>query len=93
MSSKGIVHIDAMEELLTGNMLAYTPAIISTIDGVFGDVDRYRITKSLVDLISPKEREDIVRVLRTTPHDQRRKAILSGLYILQAQYCGYVTNE
>ncbi|AVC43562.1 NADH-quinone oxidoreductase subunit D [Francisella tularensis subsp. novicida] len=40
MRAPGFAHISAMDELLSGHMLADTPAIISTIDVVFGDVDR-----------------------------------------------------
>lgn len=40
MRAPGFAHISAMDELLAGHMLADTPAIISTIDVVFGDVDR-----------------------------------------------------
>jgi len=36
----GFAHISAMDEMLSGHMLADTPAIISTQDIVFGDVDR-----------------------------------------------------
>ncbi|MED7818938.1 MULTISPECIES: NADH-quinone oxidoreductase subunit D [unclassified Francisella] len=40
MRAPGFANISAMDELLAGHMLADTPAIISTIDVVFGDVDR-----------------------------------------------------
>ncbi|KEI34915.1 NADH-ubiquinone oxidoreductase chain D [Francisella sp. W12-1067] len=40
MRAPGFAHISAMDEMLSGHMLADTPAIISTIDVVFGDVDR-----------------------------------------------------
>ncbi|MDE4972027.1 NADH-quinone oxidoreductase subunit D, partial [Francisella tularensis subsp. holarctica] len=40
MRAPGFAHISAKDELLSGHMLADTPAIISTIDVVFGDVDR-----------------------------------------------------
>ncbi|ORM38385.1 NADH dehydrogenase [Francisella endosymbiont of Ornithodoros moubata] len=40
MRAPGFAHISAMHELLSGHMLADTPVIISTIDVVFGDVDR-----------------------------------------------------
>ncbi|MDE5026560.1 NADH-quinone oxidoreductase subunit D, partial [Francisella tularensis subsp. holarctica] len=40
MRAPGFAHISAMDEFLSGHMLADTPAIISTFDVVFGDVDR-----------------------------------------------------
>ncbi|WP_150467547.1 NADH-quinone oxidoreductase subunit D [Francisella sp. SYW-9] len=40
MRAPGFANISAMDELLAGHMLADAPAIISTIDVVFGDVDR-----------------------------------------------------
>ncbi|MDE5007098.1 NADH-quinone oxidoreductase subunit D, partial [Francisella tularensis subsp. holarctica] len=40
MREPGFAHISAMDEFLSGHMLADTQAIISTIDVVFGDVDR-----------------------------------------------------
>ncbi|MDE4965837.1 NADH-quinone oxidoreductase subunit D, partial [Francisella tularensis subsp. holarctica] len=40
MRAPGFAHISALEELLSWQMLADTPAIISTKDVVFGDVDR-----------------------------------------------------
>ena len=33
-------HLNALSEMLTGHMLADTPAIIATLDIVFGDIDR-----------------------------------------------------
>lgn len=40
MRAPGFANISATDELLAGHMLADAPAIISTIDVVFGDVDR-----------------------------------------------------
>lgn len=36
----GFAHISALNEMLTGHMLADAPAMIATIDIVFGDIDR-----------------------------------------------------
>ncbi len=36
----GFAHISAMNEMLQGHMLADVPAIIATLDIVFGDIDR-----------------------------------------------------
>lgn len=40
MRAPGFAHISAMDEMLSGHMLADTPAIIATQDIVFGDIDR-----------------------------------------------------
>ena len=40
---------------------------------------------SIIELISPKAREDINRVISKFPLDQKRSAILEGLHILQDQ--------
>ncbi|MCL4111792.1 UNVERIFIED_CONTAM: hypothetical protein GTU68_018048 [Idotea baltica] len=40
MRAPGFAHISALDEMLSGHMLADAPAMISTIDVVFGDVDR-----------------------------------------------------
>lgn len=40
LRSPGFAHLSAMNEMLTGHMLADTPAIIAIMDIVFGDVDR-----------------------------------------------------
>ena len=40
MRAPGFAHISAMNEMLSGHMLSDVPAIVSTIDVVFGDVDR-----------------------------------------------------
>lgn len=40
LRSPGFIHISAMDEMLSGHMLADAPAIIATQDIVFGDVDR-----------------------------------------------------
>ena len=40
LRAPGFAHISAMNEMLSGHMLADAPAIISTQDVVFGDVDR-----------------------------------------------------
>lgn len=40
LKSPGFTHISAMNEMLSGHMLADAPAIIATQDIVFGDVDR-----------------------------------------------------
>ncbi len=40
LRAPGFTHISAMDEMLSGHMLADTPAIVSTQDLVFGDVDR-----------------------------------------------------
>lgn len=36
----GFTHLSAMNEMITGHMLSDVPAIIATLDIVFGDVDR-----------------------------------------------------
>lgn len=40
LRAPGFAHISAMDEMLSGHMLADAPAIISTQDIVFGDIDR-----------------------------------------------------
>ncbi|APC97426.1 NADH-quinone oxidoreductase subunit D [Francisella frigiditurris] len=40
MRAPGFAHISAMDEMLSGHMLADAPAIIATQDIVFGDIDR-----------------------------------------------------
>ena len=40
LRAPGFAHVSAMDEMLSGHMLADTPAIIATQDIVFGDVDR-----------------------------------------------------
>jgi NADH-quinone oxidoreductase subunit D len=36
----GFAHLAALDEMLRGHMLADVPAMISTVDVVFGDIDR-----------------------------------------------------
>ena len=48
---------------------------------------------SLIELISPKAREDIDRVISKFPDDQKRSAILEGLHILQDQNGGFLTDD
>ncbi len=48
---------------------------------------------SLIELISPKAREDINRVISKFPVDQKRSAILEGLHILQDQNGGFLTDD
>jgi NADH-quinone oxidoreductase subunit E len=48
---------------------------------------------SLIELISPKAREDIDRVISKFPADQKRSAILEGLHVLQDQNGGFLTDD
>ena len=48
---------------------------------------------SLIELISPKAREDIDRVVSKFPADQKRSAILEGLHILQDENGGFLTDD
>ena len=48
---------------------------------------------SLIDLISPKAREDINKVVSKFPSDQSKSAILEGLHILQDDNGGFLTDD